>query len=232
MNLLQIVNRARRECGVSGQALASVTGTLTMEGQRFLDWATDAWNDLQIEKNDWQWMRKSTTFSALPSQQLYTLAQASATDLARWKTDSFRCWNTATGQADEMILPAMDWDAWRNVYQFGTNRTTTGRPVVFAVAPLDHSLAVGPLPDTTYTVTGEYYRQPTALALDADDPSTTGNDFPARYHMLLVYMVMDAYAAYESAPEVAARAIKGRTRMKAMIMRDYLPMVTFGTSLA
>lgn len=232
MRLLDIVNRARRECGVSGNALLSVTGALTMEGQRFVDWATDAWNDLQLEKNDWQWMRKGASFQTVAGQPLYTLAQANATDLAMWKRDSFRCYLTATGMPDEMILAPFEYDTWRNVFQFGTARVTTGRPIAFAVQPLDHSLAIGPLPDNVYTVVGEYYRQPTALALDADDPASPGNDFPTRYHMLLVYMIMDAYASYESAPEVAARAAKGKLRMKSMIMRDFLPQIGFGAPLA
>lgn len=231
MMFLELVNRARRECGVSGVALSTLQHGLTAEGQRFVDWTTDAWNDLQIEKPDWQWMRKTFTFQTVPSQANYTPAQAGAADAASWKIDSFRAFATVAGYGDEQIVPPMSWDVWRNVYQFGANRTATGRPVAIAVGP-DKSLNVGPLPDDAYTVIGEYYRKPTTLVNDTDSPSDAGNDLPDRYHMLLVYEVMERYALYESAPEVRARAETGRKRPRNALMAQYLPQIGFGPPLA
>jgi hypothetical protein len=231
MNLLALINRARQECGVSGQPLATVQTGLTLEGQRFLTWMQDAWNDLQIAKPDWQWMRKTATFNTTPGKANYAPTDIGITGPVNWKLNSFRCYHAAIGYGDEMILPPQDWDTFLRVWLFGANRTMQTRPVTMAVNPQDHSLQLGPIPDDVYTVVAEYFRAPTALSADSDDPSSAGNDLPVKYHMLLVYETMERYAAYESAPEVAQRAAAGKKRVWQQLLRDYMPPVTFGPPL-
>lgn len=230
MNYLQLVNRARQECGVSGTDLTTLQTGLTLEGKRFATWIADAWNDLQTEKPDWQWMRKPFTFSTTASTVHYARADI-VPDCADWKIDSFRAYTDSVGHDDEQILPPMSWEVWRNVYEFGTMRDMTGRPVAFAVEP-DKSISLGPTPDTVYDVNGEYWRLPTDLSADADDPAATGNDFPERFHMLLVYDAMIRYAEYEAAAEVLQRGNSGYRRMRNRLMSAYLPIVGWGPPLA
>lgn len=227
---LALVNLARRECGVSGVDLATLQTGLTAEGRRFATWVADAWVDLQIEKADWEWMRKSFSFGLVPGVSTYDRATY-LPDCSDWKHDSFRAYTTAFGATDEQILPYMSWMTYRNVYQFGAMRTTTGRPVAAAIQP-NKSLSVGPIPDVAYTVNGEYWRLPTKLVADTDDPAATGNDFPERFHMLLVYDVMQRYAEYESAPEVEQRAVRGYKKLRNRLGTAYLPTPGWGPSLA
>lgn len=229
MQYLQLVNRARRECGVSGPDLATLQSGLSKEGQRFADWIGQAWTDLQMARADWQWMRTETVFATVLAQGDYTLAQAGATDLAEWIPDSFRSYLTATGTPGEQTMEWVDYTRFRDYYQFSTMRTSPGFPLWLTTKP-DHSLAVWPLPNAAYTIRGEYYRAPTALSADADDPADDG--LPVRFHMLLVFMAMQAYAFFAAAPEIEARATSQRNRMMSKLEVWGLPMLEEGGTLA
>jgi hypothetical protein len=175
-------------------------------------------------------MRKSFSFNTIAGQQRYARADI-VPDCAEWKLDSFRAYPQTAGVGGEQILPPMGWDTFRDIYQFGTMRTTTGNPAVVSVEP-DKSLSIGPVPDAVYTIDGEYWRTPTTLSADADDPAAPGNDFPERFHMLLVYDVMERYALYESAQEVLQRATAGKKRLRNRLSWSYLRPVGFGAPLA
>lgn len=232
MDYLALVNRTRRECGISASALTSFS-SLSTEDTRVKEWVGEAWHDIQLHKRDWQWMRKSTTFTTTASQQSYTATQANAADMADWKRDSFRCYVTATGVADEQILPFMDYERFRDVYLFGASRTQTGRPVCYTIAPGTKNLMLWPTPDAAgYTVVGDYYREITDLVGTTDDPSSAGNDLDSRWHMLIVYFAMESYASYEAASEVMQRALTGKKRLLSKLEIDQLPIITDGPPLA
>lgn len=232
MNLLSLVNRARQECGVSGGALTTVQGTLTQEGQRFKDWVNTAWTDIQQHRGDWQWMRKTATFNTVAGQTSYTAAQAGAPDVNEWSPESFRDYLASIGVKGEMFMTYRDFSEYRDLYEFNAMRLTQSRPVEITIRPDHSTLSVWPLPNDVYTITGEYYRVPTDLTLDTDDPASAGNDLPTRFHMLLIYMAMRSYAAYESAPEVDARGMEGMMRIKGQLEAWGLQTPQMGYSLA
>ena len=51
MNLLQLVNQARVECGVSGPALTTAQSQVG-ESARMVAWVQQAWIDIQTSKED------------------------------------------------------------------------------------------------------------------------------------------------------------------------------------
>ena len=51
MNYLQLVNRTRVECGITGPTLTTVQ-SLTGEAARIANWVTSAWVDIQTSKED------------------------------------------------------------------------------------------------------------------------------------------------------------------------------------
>ena len=67
MTFLQLINRARQECGVTGPDLTTVTG-LTGESLRFYNWINSAWVDIQTAHEDWQFMRLPFQFNTVASQ--------------------------------------------------------------------------------------------------------------------------------------------------------------------
>ena len=221
MNYLQLVNRARVECGVSGASTPLVTAqNLTGESARIASWINSAWVDIQLTHEDWQWMRQSVQFNTVTQQQTYTPAQAGVgSTFANWKRDSFRCSSVGQNYADEQLLNFMDYTTFRNLYIYGNMRSTYQRPVVVSIAPgADKSLAFGAVPDQPYVITGEYYVQPTELSADTDEPN-----IPSRFHMMIVYRAMMSYGGYEAAPEVFQR---GETEFKRLMNRLNIDQIT------
>lgn len=227
MNYLALVNRSRRECGVSGNDLSSVAGT-TGEAKRFTDWVAQAWVEIQEEHNEFDWMRKSFSFATTAEQQAYLPdTDILLSDFGSWATnESFRCYETALGTPNEMFLTLMTYSDFRDTYQFSSFRTTYTRPISIAVRPNDKALLLGPAPGTIYTVVGEYFYTPIELAIDADEPA-----MPSRYHMAIVYRVMQSYALYEAAPEVLQRGQMGYSEMIKRIESDQLQPVMVGGAM-
>lgn len=226
MNFLALVNRLRLECGVSGSDLGTVVGA-TGEMNRLKTWVAQAWYEVQTIDNDWDWMRQPFSFTTTTGQAEYTPTQAGITSFSHWKIDSCRCYPTASGIQAEMFLDAIDYDVWRNTYQFGTFRTTYTRPVAATITPAKN-LALGPAPDATgYTIVGEYFTAPVMLSADGDTPA-----MPDRYHMLIVYLAMQSYAQFEAAPEVMSRGIEGYKKMLAKLRLDQQIDLQLGGALA
>lgn len=225
MNLLELVNRTRSECGISGPALTTVQN-LTGEAARVRDWLKTAWIDLQASKEDWNFMRKQVDFTLTADQQFYTPAQAGVVDFGNWKRDSFRCSTNGNDYRDEQLMNYMDYTTFRNLYMYANMRTTANRPAVVTIDP-KKSLGFGAIPDRDWQINGEYYRKPVEIAQDTDTP-----DIPDRFHMILVYRAMMYYGGFEAAPEVYQRGSAEFKRNMNWLEIDQLPSLTFGPSLA
>ncbi|CAB4145629.1 hypothetical protein UFOVP474_24 [uncultured Caudovirales phage] len=225
MNLLQLVNQARVECGVSGPALTTAVGQ-TGESGRMVAWVVQAWTDIQTSKEDWLFMRESFDFNTTANVWEYSPTDAGLTDFGNWKRDSFRCASDLTLFRDEQLLNYMEWTTFRNLYRYANMRNTTARPVVVSIMP-NKDLAFGSTPDGVYVIDGEYYTQPVTLAADADTPL-----LPTRFHMAIVYRSMMYYAGYEAAPEVMARGDFEYRRLYSRMEIDQLPTLISGPPLA
>ena len=230
MNFLQLVNRARVECGVSGAStpLTSVVG-LTGESARFYSWINSAWEDIQTSKEDWQWLRDTFQFNTITQQQIYTPTEAGVgTTFGNWKRDSFRASSVGQNYADEQLLNYMDWSIFRNLYVYGNMRFTYTRPVVIKIDQ-DKNLGFGAVPDQPYVIVGEYYKMPTTFAANTDAPYAA---FPDRFHMMIVYRAMMFYGGYEAAPEVYSRGEFEFKRLMNRLTIDQLPTMVSGPPLA
>jgi hypothetical protein len=89
-------------------------------------------------------------------------------------------------------------------------------------------MMLGQVPNTIYTMTGEYQRLPSSMSADADLP--TG--LPTHLHKILVYKAMQFYGLFEAASEVMARGERGETALMAQLEREWLPEVSLGNPLA
>lgn len=225
MNFLALVNRSRRRAGGTGADLTSLTGQ-TEESNRLIDWVNEAWMDIQLRRPDWEWMRNSFSFAAVSGQGTYTPAQCGITDFGNWSLDNFRNYVTATGTSSEILMDVWGYESWRDVYQFGANRSVTARPISAAVAP-DKQLCLGPYPAAAYTVTGSYYKVASELVLTTDTPA-----LPTQFHMAIVYRVMMFYGAYEAAQEVYTLGEAEFKKMMGRIDAHELPAIGFGGALA
>ena len=226
MNLLQLTNQARVECGVSGPALSTVQN-LTGESARMTSWVQQAWIDVQTSKEDWLFLRQPFTFNTVTQQWQYNAStDCGLSNFGNWKRDSFRASTIGSNYGDEQLLNYMEWTTYRNLYRYANMRNTYARPVVVAITP-EKDLAFGSTPDQAYVIDGEYYTQPLSLTADTDSP-----DIPARFHMIIVYRAMMYYAGYEAAPEVLARGDFEYRRLYSRMEIDQLPTIVSGPPLA
>lgn len=136
--------------------------------------------------------------------------------------------NTSTfiGLKSEVFMTYLDYERWRDGYEFGALRQTQSRPLIMTVTP-DKSIGVGPFPISGYTILGDYFSVPTEMALDADVPS-----LPTQYQMAIVYRAMMFYGRYEGAPDVYSAGETEFNRLMARMMADRLPEFTYPGALA
>lgn len=243
MNFLQLCQRAAVECGVaSGTAiLTALPTTVGATGSlgRVVNWVGDAWNELQMVHDDWDWMRSSNllgagaSFPTIAGQASYPLGIGAGTvgiavdSFGKWDVETFRNFTTAVGFLNEIFMDDIPFDSWRNGYMLGAMRVVQTRPISIAVGP-DQSLNLGPPPDGTYTITGDYFVAPSLMVNDTDIPV----GLPTRFHLLIVYRAMIKYSGYESAPEVEQRGSTESARMMANLMAVRAPRLHFGGALA
>lgn len=231
MNFLQLCQRVRLECGISGTGPTTVVSQ-TGEMGRIVTWTNEAWKDVQTAHRDWGWMRSTASFTTVAGTGEYTLGSGSGTvgvtaaNFGMWVPESSRNYLTATGTSDEVFMYDISYEAWRNNYQYGALRTATSRPIQVAVSPAK-ALCLGPIPVVGYTVTRDYFSAPVDLSLDADTPTA-----PAQFHMIIVYGAMMSYGAYEGAPEVYQRGETGFTKLMRRMTTDRIPPPTWGGALA
>lgn len=217
MNYLAMCQALRQEVGASGNDL-TVTGA-TKEWANLCNWTAQAWTEIQQLHNDWNWMRKQTSFTTVAEQGEYPYASApvSLTDFGRWKDYSFRIYKDTIG--DEHILEQWDYDDFRDTYLLSTTKTSYAYPSIISISPSD-SLWLALPPDDTYTVTGEYYTKPSTLSDDSDIP-----EFPERFHMMIVYQAMIYYGEFEERQGILRRGERGFSKMLDMLESDELPTI-------
>lgn len=237
MNRLQLVSRTALECA-SG---ASFTTTVSQSGENllFVNWVDAAWNEMQTAHADWEWLRSSNvlglgaSFATVAGQASYPLGSGAGTCgvtaalFGKWDERTFRNYTTTVGTSDEIEMPPVRYDYWRNVYMLGANRSVQTRPDVVAIGP-DKSVCIGPPSDGLYTVTADYFLAPSAMTADTDEP--TG--LPAQFHMAIVYSAMMMYAAYEAAPEVMQRGMAGYKRLLNQLEGLQAQRISMGGPLA
>lgn len=214
MTFLSMAQRLQQESGTSGSTQTTVANA-TGEWKRLCDWIAQAYVEIQLKRDDWNWMEQDVVFDTIAGQQSYspntsvftTPAGTGIADFRSWKLnsttgeDSFRLYLKSAGVNNETFLDAsLNYTRFRDYYILGAKRNVTSRPVSICVDP-QKNLLLGLTPNDVYTVNGKYYQTPSVLANDTDTPA-----FPARYHMLIVYRALEKYGMFESAPEVVSSA--------------------------
>ncbi|MBF0260291.1 MAG: hypothetical protein HQL97_00465 [Magnetococcales bacterium] len=227
MTFLQLVQRLRQECGVSGTGPVTTIAQVG-EYKRLVDWIVEAWLEIQGLRPDWKFLRTSTSWATIADQYAYTPLQCgiAADTFGAWVRHEMRQYNTAAGLRSEMPVYYMPYDRWRRQYNLGGLRDHAGPPREFAVAP-DQSLVLGPKPPVGYTMTGDYYKAPVTLTLNADVPALP----PGFSHMIIVYAAMMKYAAYESSAEVYAEGERGYTPLLCRLEVGQLEEITLQGTL-
>lgn len=227
---LQLCSQLRQSATDSGTGPTAVTGN-TGELARFVTWIADYYTELQQEREDWLFLRKSFTVNTVSGtgEYAYTSCTDTATSLAiarfsGWYERTFKAYLSSDGVGSESPLRWMEWEDFRRVYRYGTQ--TNGQPIHVSRDPT-LKFTLGPKPNAVYVVSGDYNKGPQILAADADEP-----EMPSRFHKLIVYGALIKYGFHRVAPEAIQLAQIEGSRLRAALELDQLPPMTYGDSLA
>ena len=214
---LELCQSMMREAGISG-SIVSVTGQ-TGEAARVVNWIARAYNEVQLERSDWEFLRADVEFDTTAGTASYTAASADVASFGEWRfrSNGWRAYSAATGYADEQPVCYVPYDAFRNTYMYGTQRTAQGRPQAVTQKP-DMSLMFWPVPDAAYSIVGEQYRAPYTFTANADTPV-----FAARFHDVILWRAMMFYGEYEGDSTVFTSAQAKCQSMLARLEESYAP---------
>lgn len=223
MRYIDLVNRCKQETGISGADITTTVGQ-TGEIRRLCNFVRQAWEEVQLHRDDWDFMRKSVTFNTVANTQTYAVGTGLAinlSDFAKWRNDSVRMYLQSAGIATQIILSQYyDFSEFRDFFLLGSRTLVTGRPLYFTINPADRSLLFGFCPNDIYVTSAEYYCTPQVLTADADEPT-----IPARYHMMIVYLAMKKYGLYEVASEQIQAGQEGYSLLLNKLESEYSPIV-------
>lgn len=204
---------------MAGDGPSTVIGQ-TGKLKRIVDWASQAWVDIQTLRPDWQFMINEFDFNTQAAKRDYTGTDAGLTDLKLWDLRSFFLYDTTIGADDENALPFMLYQYWRDRYKAKLDSRDDTRPVLFTVMQ-NNSIRFEGRPDGIYRVRGEYKRATQFLTADADQPTS----LPIDYHMIIVWQALKYYASFYNAPEVMDEAETGFDTLLYSLEREQLPLI-------
>lgn len=229
MDYLQLVEELWTMCRKNGPPPIAVIDQ-TGEKADFCRWIARAWVNIQTMRQNWLWMRKSTSFVTVAGQSEYTTVQCGilAGGFGKWIPESLRVYLTSVGPVGEIPLEwEPDYDCWRDSYFYSGTRNVRTMPLVAAPVPSTHGLALGPVPAAGYTITADYYKAPVLLSSANELP-----DLPPMHDpLIIVHKALCTYAVAHAKPEVYADSKEQLQLMVQRLMSDQLPRMTVGGML-
>lgn len=244
MNFLELCRSTRQWSGTTSNTIGSV---IDQVGQidLIVDAVAHAHDLIQSRHANWKFLRGefSQAVSAVvpPAEARYTAATLGiATRFGDWLHDRVTGPNpyrgqtaylTATGISDQSQLTEISWETWK--IKYGRGVQTTGKPTEWAVSP-DGKFCPGRFPDASYTIKGEYWKSGLVLdpVVDASlnpTPNTLTPEFPAHYHMAIVWRaVLLLTEKDEAQADVYARAEAKYSELLNQLERDQLDAITIG----
>jgi hypothetical protein len=195
-SFLTLAQELVSELGIGGanQGASVPTTVVDQTGQLWnaVNWIIKANNNINLLHTDWQYLAAeysenlSIASTAVP-------VHSGAESVKMWDRRSF--WlNRNTSQAAPLTW--VDWEVFRTDYLPGATPTSNSKPTLIT-QKRDGSLIVDVPSDLAYTLTGEFYKVPDLLAVDADIP-----EMPVEYHRLVICEAAVKYGNKEAALEV------------------------------
>lgn len=215
---LELSQDLRREGAGLGTGPTTVAAQIGEYG-RIVEWINTAYRAVQRIHANWEFLRSEFSFPTVGGTANYTKATVVPTlpELGSWKTDTFRAYLTVTGIGDQQDLTYIPWEEFRDRYTLGSLSTQTGRPMFFTVKA-DKSVTFWPIPDAVYTVTGEYYKRPQLMTVDASEPL-----IPSEYDEIIVWKALMLWGTDQGAPEKYTKGKEEYSRVLAALELNQLP---------
>lgn len=186
MDRLALCKRLRSEAGLGGSGPSATTGQ-TGEMLQVVEWIDEAWNRIQSSRN-WDFMWEVSTVVVTAG----TSSTAGTIPASRYLKDA----TTDSTGVEQCYMP---WNDFRRA--FPTALIPAGNPSVWTIRP-DKAFAVNAAPTSSKTFSVERYKNPTAMAADASEPTGLASE----HHMIIVWRALMLYAGHDEAGEQFKRA--------------------------
>lgn len=222
MNYLELAQMVARESGTISGTLPSSVDSQTGRLLKIVNWVDIAWRHIQNKRNAWLWMRDDFDApNAVTSAgtKRYTAASWNLDRWAEWITDddTVTLYEQAEGVSDEGLITYLPWNEYKTLYDRGEQ--TNDRPVHFSVSPAGE-FCLGPIPDDTYVVRGQYRKSPQKLKDNDDTP-----EMPERFHELIAWYALILLAEHDEGQFHTAIAQRRYRDLMSELERDQLPRV-------
>lgn len=217
MTFLQLCQKLRQLADIPGTGPSTTTGQ-TGELKRVVDWVAQAWVEIQLKHEDWRFMRSSFSFAVSTNATYFTSTDAAITSFGRWDLNlnfPFVVWKTSEGASDESRMKLMDFANFRDVWMIGSH--DANRPLFYAIDDSNY-VRIGPTAAAGYSIKGYYYKAPTVLSADSDEPAC-----PSAYHDAIVYKALEYYGQFERDDGVIADAMRDYKHWLGSLERAQLP---------
>ena len=243
MNFLELCQQAVRDTGTSN-TVNTVTPTQEeeeegYEGITVVGLVRDAWREIQQLHEEWTFMRKSFEFTLTVGQYEYQwdrLVNASGQRIIptfrHWLTDGL--WYlkspSSTPQPEFTPLPALGplanitWQQFRA--RFTQFAYANQQPTWYTIAP-DRRIMVGPPPNESYRVSGEYQRGVQLLKQNTDVPE----GLPEEYHPAITWKTVMLLNGFDEAGEGYRWAEIQYKTILSSLKRTHLPEITYAPAL-
>jgi len=191
-------------------AFTSVTTTNGFQ-LMIVEYVKNAWNNIQSTRKDWNFYRKTQSFSTVASQMNYTVNDVFSTSVdpvENWVVDRF------IKDSDLSTLEYVPYDRW-----IIEDHTTAREPKHFTVHP---SSSTGYLsfdnPDDVYTYTLHYFRKPQELSGNTDVPIC-----PTEHHDLIVWQALSDLAQHFGNTDMYSMAAVRANQLYSNLLRSQCP---------
>jgi len=194
MNFLQMCQRVRSECGVSGDGPSNVAGQTGMYA-KIVNWVLASHEEIQLKHTNWKFDWATTTQTLTAGVEFYNPADWSLS-VRNWDWNSLYVYRTVDNPSSRTWLDRIDYDLYRQV----RTPAAPGRPVYATWMP-DKRLGLYPIAEAGLTFGGDYYRTPQVMSGNTDEPR-----MPDEYHMAIVWRAVAMWSASEENPALLQTA--------------------------
>jgi len=216
MNYLELCQRVRLECAISGSGPAAVTGQVGVYS-KLVNWVNDAWREIQLDKTQWLFMWGEFTFDTIINTPDTTTTGLTVRDFTR---EPLVIYHKATGLDDKGFIPYLKYKDW--YARYGASHVPAGRPQVWTVLP-NGALRLTPKPDGEYVVIGNGHLKPQTLINNADIPI-----LPEEYHLAIMWLACSKWFADQEAGQRQQDMMNNYLSIKDELLRDQLPTMDWG----
>ena len=206
---LRLCQTVRREVNVSGSGPSAVTSQTGQLGEIVeMVWQSTLYVESLWEDWKFLWTEYSSTIATSSQTPLVT----KPTDFGFWHRNAF--WLDYSG-ANPIKLDFLEWDEYRDNFGFGS--LSNAQPGRVVIKP-DNTIQVEVPADQSYTISGEYWKTPTVLAANTDEPG-----IPTRFRRVIVARAKIMWADVHAKPHLLDLGTAEYEDMLTRLEGDQLP---------